>query len=233
MATWDFSQESTTANTGDLNSANALRYGNQPFVRADALASKRNVILTNQGWVRRLNYRDGSGNRRQKNEILVAAHPGGTANTGYVSNTETGFPDITQLYLTTAANAEHITTLSNGNISITGGAAAVHVNVVFNEPVVSGNAATLVGTATSGGSNETFTSVPSEGAHTANNIVVFKSAGTVAVGTYKIGAQTLGGTNPIENVDNAGSDQAADRRFANVQITPAVSNTLPAFTIAS
>lgn len=232
MSKWNFDSEANHTE-GGLSSRNSYVAGNQPAPRADVLASKRNVILTNQGWVRRNNYQDGSGNRRQKNEILVAAHPGNViANTGYAANTA-GLPDVAQLYITTSANVEHITTLANGNISITGGAAAVHVHAVFNEPVVSGNAATLVATATSSGSNETFTSVPAEGAHTANNIVVFKSAGTVAVGTYKIKSQTIGGTNPIENVDNAGSDQATDRRFASLTISGAVSNTLPAFTIAS
>ena len=232
MSTWNFDSEANHTD-GDLGSNEAFNAGAQPAARADVLASKRNVILTNQGWVRRVNYQTDDGTRRQKNEILVAAHPGNViANTGYAANTA-GKPDVAQLYITTAANVEHITTLANGNLSITGGAAAVHVHAVFNEPVVSGNAATLVATATSSGSNETFTSVPSEGAHTANNIVVFKSAGTVAVGTYKIKAQTIGGTNPIENVDNAGSDQATDRRFAELKITGAASNTLAAFTIAS
>ena len=74
-----------------------------------------------------------------------------------------------------------------------------------------------------------------------NNIIVFKSAGTVAVGTYQIKAQTIGGTNPIENVEFAGTDQGTNRRFANLVISGAATNTLAAgsanftnnFTIAS
>ena len=241
MSTWNYKGENGSGLAAGTN-ANAKVVGNAPYWQADNLASKRNVILTNQGWVRRLNTQDLNGNRRKREEIVVAAHPAdGNANTGYLSNTHAGFPDVQQIYLTTAANVEHTTVLSNGNISITGGAAAVHAHVVFNEPVVSGNAATIVATATSSGSNETFTSVPSEGAHGGNNIIVFKSAGTVAVGTYQIKAQTIGGTNPIENVEFAGTDQGTDRRFANLVISGAATTTLAAgsanftnnFTIAS
>ena len=241
MSTWNYKGENGSGLAAGTN-ANAKVVGNAPYWQADNLASKRNVILTNQGWVRRLNTQDLNGNRRKREEIIVAAHPAdGNANTGYLSNTHAGFPDVQQIYLTTAANVEHTTVLSNGNISITGGAAAVHVHAVFNEPVVSVNAATIIATATGSGSNETFTSVPSEGAHGANNIIVFKSDGTVAVGTYQIKAQTIGGTNPIENVEFAGTDQGTNRRFANLVISGAATNTLAAgsanftnnFTIAS
>ena len=242
MSTWNYKGENGSGLAAGTN-ANAKVVGNAPYWQADNLASKRNVILTNQGWVRRLNTQDLNGNRRKREEIVVAAHPAdGNANTGYLSNTHAGFPDVQQIYLTTSANVEHTTVLSNGNISITGGAAAVHLHVVFNEPVnPTANVGTIVATATSSGSNETFSSVLVEGTHGGNNIVVFKSAGTVAVGTYQIKAQTIGNNKPFENVEAAGGDQATDRRFANLVISGAATNTLAVgsanftnnFTIAS
>ena len=241
MSTWNFKGEDGSGLAAGTAS-NAKKVGNAPMAQADNLASKRNVILTGKGWVRRVNKQDSAGNRRVLEEVLVAANPGENANTGYASNTHAGSPDVQQMYLTTSANVEHTALLSNGNISITGGAAAVHVHVVFNEPIVpTSNASTIVATAVNGGSNETFTSVPSEGTHGANNIVVFKSSGTVAVGSYQVKAQTIGGNKPFENVEAAGTDQATDRRFANLVSSGAATTTLAAgagttgntFTIAS
>ena len=125
MSTWNFKGESGSGlEQGTVS--NAKKIGNAPYPAADNLASKRNVILTGKGWVRRVNKQDNAGNRRVLEEIIVAANPGENANTGYASNTHAGSPDVQQMYLTTAANVEHTALLSNGNISITGGAAAVH-----------------------------------------------------------------------------------------------------------
>ena len=70
---------------------------------------------------------------------------------------------------------------------------------------------------------------------------MFKSSGTVAVGSYQIKAQTIGGNKPFENVEAAGTDQGTDRRFANLVISGAATTTLAAgagttgntFTVAS
>jgi hypothetical protein len=72
MSTWDFRRESTATKSGANNVAGILA-GYQPFAEADNIASKRNVIATSKGWVRRQNKTDSDGNKRTMDEVLVAA----------------------------------------------------------------------------------------------------------------------------------------------------------------
>lgn len=231
MPLWRFDGESNTGPDGDLNSAASYKSGHQPSVDGTK-KEKRNVIATADGWVRRT---IGSGSRsgRVHDEVLVAANPAAGAD-GYANTSYLGQPDIAEIYVTTAGNTEHTTLLANGNISVTGGAQPMTIHVVFNEPVTfnaSGNTMTLTMANTLSGSSETFTANQSAGSiHTANNIVPFTSTGTVAVGTYKIAGQTLSVTgNPLRATAPVGGASAS----ANLVITGAVSNTLPAITVAS
>jgi hypothetical protein len=233
MALWKFNGEKNTGPGGDIGSDASYSSGHQPSFDGTK-KGKRNVIATEEGWVRRV---IGSGARtgRVHDEILVAATPAGAASLvdGYANTVYLGQPDVAEIYVTTAANAEHTTLLANGNVSVTGGAQAMTVHLVFNEPVVfnaSGNTMTLTMTATSSGSTETFTANQTAGAiHTANNIVPFTSTGTVALGTYKIHSQTISATGtPLRAIAPNGHGASA-----NLIVTGAVSNTLPAITIAS
>ena len=63
MSSWGFDKEGTQ-NAGGANTEDFLVSGFQPFYEADSIASKRNVIGTDLGWVRRVNYTDTHGNAR-------------------------------------------------------------------------------------------------------------------------------------------------------------------------
>ena len=71
MSTWGFGQESNQGAAG-ANTVAAIIKGHQPHYEADNMASKRNVIATTSGWVRRTH---GTGSRatRTFDEIIVAA----------------------------------------------------------------------------------------------------------------------------------------------------------------
>ena len=96
MSSWDFRRESTQTASG-ANTVAGINSCYQPFAAADVMASKRNVIATNVGWVRRQNKTDNLGNKRTLNEVLVAAHPGSVL--AYNSNTYLGKADIAQMYV--------------------------------------------------------------------------------------------------------------------------------------
>ena len=95
MSSWGFDKEGTQ-NAGGANTEDFLVRGFQPFHQADSVASKRNVIGTDLGWVRRVNYTDMHGNARKKEEVIVAANPGSGS---YADADHLGFPDISQIYV--------------------------------------------------------------------------------------------------------------------------------------
>ena len=216
MSSWGFGRESTQVASG-ANTAAGIVKGFQPFVQAGNEASKRNVIITNKGWVRREHR--GS---RQIEEVIVAANPG-VQNKDYSSNTYTGNPDISQIYVKLNAN---------GYIGANTTGANLHV--VFNAPIhhkASGNLCTIVVSNTVGGNigNTLFANTAAQSRIiNANNTLVFRmpklQGGTVnAKATYKILAQNIRvhqGGNPLYNPDD-GTTQAA-----NLVITGAVSNNL-------
>ena len=216
MSSWGFGRESTQVASG-ANTAAGIKKGFQPFVQAGNEASKRNVIITNKGWVRREHR--GS---RQIEEVIVAANPG-VQNKDYSSNTYTGNPDISQIYVKLNAN---------GYIGANTTGANLHV--VFNAPIhhkASGNLCTVVVSNTVGGNigNTLFANTAAQGRIiNANNTLVFRmpklQGGTGnAKATYKIQAQSIRvhqGGNPLYNPDD-GTTQAA-----NLVITGAVSNNL-------
>ena len=140
MSSWGFGRESTQVAAG-ANTVAGIKKGFQPFYQAGNEASKRNVIVTDKGWVRR---EHGTGSRagRIKEEIIVAANPG-VPGKDYSSNTYTGNPDITQMYVKLNAN---------GYIGANTTGANLHV--VFNAPIhhkASGNLCTIVVANTVGG----------------------------------------------------------------------------------
>ena len=216
MSSWGFGRESTQVAAG-ANTVAGIKKGFQPFVEAGNEASKRNVIITNKGWVRREHR--GS---RQIEEVIVAANPG-VQNKDYSSNTYTGNPDISQIYVKLNAN---------GYIGANTTGANLHV--VFNAPIhhkASGNLCTIVVSNTVGGNigNTLFANTAAQSRIiNANNTLVFRmpklQGGTGnAKATYKIQAQSIRvhqGGNPLYNPDD-GTTKAA-----NLVITGAVSNNL-------
>ena len=210
------------------NTDATLRAGYRPY-NFDTKAKRRDVILTDKGWVRRTNHNSVHGGVRQKDEILVAAHPGGGSNS-YASAAHAGGPDICDIFL--GAN----TATGNSNF-VTG--TDFEIKVVFNEPVAHVGAVAprlkLVLANTASGQNSLTANALAVNSNTgiegANNTVVFTckpgSASNVA-GTYKIGAQTIvklgSGTANLASLNS-------NRITANLVINAAVSNSLASFTI--
>ena len=210
------------------NTDATLRAGYRPY-NFDTKAKRRDVILTDKGWVRRTHTNSVHGGVRQKDEILVAAHPGGGSNS-YASAAHAGGPDICDIFL--GAN----TATGNSNF-VTG--TDFEIKVVFNEPVAHVGAVAprlkLVLANTVSGQNSLTANALAVNSNTgiegANNTVVFTckpgSASKVA-GTYKIGAQTIvklgTGTANLASLNS-------NRITANLVINAAVSNSLASFTI--
>jgi hypothetical protein len=225
MSTWRFDKESNTDYQGANTVAGQLA-GHQPHFQADTLSSKRNVIATEKGWIRRT-HKNTDGNQRQIDEVLVAAHPGSAGATGgYSGIAYLGFPDIAQVYL------------NSTSISAAYGGENVSVYVVMNEPVKhSGAAGSLQITVanTAGGNSSlvaTATAVNSNtGITNANNTLVFTLPVTAGdAGSYKIQAQSvINATAAAANLVslNAGSESA------NLVITGAVSNTVGTIVITA
>ena len=115
MSSWDFRKEGTQVVKG-ANTVAGMKAGYQPFYEAGNMASKRNVISTTQGWVRRV----WKGARKQE-EVLVAAAPG--SGFYYTSNAYLHFPDIAQMYVKLNANG-----VISANVSS-------NLYVIFNSPI--------------------------------------------------------------------------------------------------
>tara|TARA_B100001115_G_C15813170_1_gene403393 strand:+ start:238 stop:963 length:726 start_codon:yes stop_codon:yes gene_type:complete len=221
MSAWGFSPESGQ-NAAGANTIAARAKGFQPYYAFDGgggMASKRNVIATNKGWVRREHV--GS---RVKEEIIVAANPGDTGGKDYTSNTFLNSPDVCQIFVKLNANGY-----------IGANVASANLHVVFNTPIhhkASGNLVTVVVSNTIGGNigNTLFANTAAQGRIiNANNTLVFRmpplqgGSGSAAA-TYKVAAQTIrvnGGGNPLYNPDDGTAMPAA-----NLVITGAVANNL-------
>jgi hypothetical protein len=216
MSTWDFRRENTATKSGANNVAGILA-GYQPFAEADNIASKRNVIATSKGWVRRQNKTDLNGNKRTMDEVLVAAAPG--SGLYYNSNTYLGKADIAQMYIKLNAN-----NVISANVS-------ANLYIVFNGPIKfknSGNAMSINIANTIGGNHAVarFTAQTSSNLIGANNTLIFTmpklqgGAGSVKA-TYHINAQAITVTGmPLYNPEQTTTHSA------NVTITGAVANNL-------
>ena len=217
MPSWKFTRESQEEASGTVAGA-GMKSGNQPFSSAHHLASKRNIIATDAGWVRRqIKQTDGNA-PRILDEILVAAHPGDGFS--YAANTHLGNPDIAQIYIANSSPAVGDT---------------VTVGVVFNEPVKHSGAAgalKLIVANTAAGQTLQANAVASNsntGIINANNTLVF-TFNTGTAGSYKIQAQTIANnTTAAANVVtlNAGS------LSANLVVTGAVSNTVGTIVVSA
>ena len=233
MPLWGFGKEPTGAQSG-ANTQAGIKYGQQPFGGAtDGQAAwKRNVIATNQGWVRRRNItKDGANS--QRDEILVAANPG-IASDGYANIAHLGFAEITQIYLSTNSTGGNALQRS----------ATANLYVVFNEPVrhrggtgfiririantVTGN--TVIATANAKSTTSRTDII------NANNTLVFRFVPAVA-GTYKVNANTLafssasGGAFTANLISlNLGTNGG---ELANTVLTGSVSNNFGTFTVRS
>ena len=216
MSTWDFRRESTATKSG-ANTVAGILAGYQPFAEADNIASKRNVIATSKGWVRRQNKTDSDGNKRTMDEVLIAAAPG--SGLYYNSNTYLGKADIAQMYIKLNANS-----VISANVS-------ANLYVVFNGPIKfknSGNAMSINIANTIGGNHAVarFTAQTSSNLIGANNTLIFTmpklqgGAGSVKA-TYHINAQAITVTGmPLYNPEQTTTHSA------NVTITGAVANNL-------
>ena len=209
---WDFRKESTQDQKG-ANTAAGFVAGYQPFAEADTLSSKRNVVATEKGWVRRQNYTDVHGTVRVKEEVLVAAHPGFAARGGYANSVYLGTPDISILQL----NDTDYTTSE-----------LVTVYVTFNEPLVTTANVTLTATERDGVTTAAFTSNTTNGTgsvakfyeYGANNTLVFTSDAALSAGNWKFRTDLV--------VDAAGTlvSWNVDGENANTVLSAPVSNTL-------
>lgn len=210
------------------NTDATLRAGYRPY-NFDTKAKRRDVILTDKGWVRRTHTNSVHGGVRQKDEILVAAHPGGGSNS-YASAAHAGGPDICDIFL--GSN----TATGNSNF-VTG--TDFEIKVVFNEPVAHVGAVAprlkLVLANTVSGQNSLTANALAVNSNTgiegANNTLVFTckpASNANRAGTYKIGAQTIvklgTGTANLASLNS-------NRITANLVINAAVSNSLASFTI--
>ena len=222
-----FSKETKQSLLG-ANTDATLRAGYRPY-NFDTKAKRRDVILTDKGWVRRTNHNSVHGGVRQKDEILVAAHPGGGSNS-YASAAHAGGPDICDIFLgsNTADGATNFVTGTD-----------FEIKVVFNEPVAHVGAVAprlkLVLANTVSGQNSLTANASAVNSNTgiegANNTLVFKckpASNANRAGTYKIGAQTIvklgSGTANLASLNS-------NRITANLVINAAVSNSLAEFTI--
>jgi hypothetical protein len=193
MSNWDFRAEKNQDNAGD-SATGGLKAGFQPFSEADSIKSKRNVIATEKGWVRRTHKKNGgSSTTRQIDEVLVAANPGVAG--GYAGANYLGFPDIAQVYMQNSIS-DSVTTIA----ALNGAGGSEHqICVVFNEPVKFNSAVTakVVLANTAGGNSIAAVTTSAVNSNTniinANNTLVFRFTPTAGdAGTYKIAAATTG-----------------------------------------
>ena len=228
MPSWGFDHEKSQVHAG-ANTVAGLKAGFQPYENANVLSSKRNVIATNKGWMRRTikNNRQGGGTRII-DEPLVPANPG--IADGYANTAHLGFADISQIYM------------DSTTVSAPGTA---DIFVVFNEPVMyhgSGGQLRLVLTRTSFAGNASVgqalavRSNSNTGIINANNTLKFTvtfvagDAGGYGSAPYKIQAAA----NTITNATSSASDLRSLNTLvsANLAITGAVSNTLGVITVS-
>jgi len=226
MSDWDFRKESNETQEGDVGSVASFKAGMQPCEIADVKSSKRNVIATDKGWVRRTIKNNGTDTLgvRIHDEVLVAAGDKTSAD-------DLGFPNIAEIYLS-----------ANSTSDVKSGAVC-NVYVVFNEPIKhEGNAGNLKLAAfsnTAGGKNDVVATCTASNANSAitgaNNTMVFSvtpagdgsDAGDYVLVTGASAIVVDGGTAINAVSYNTGA------RAANLHVTPAVGNTLGTFTVTA
>jgi hypothetical protein len=220
MSLWKF-QKSALPVAAGANVVAGLIAGGTPFMKSKSVGiNKRNLILTKNGWIRRIIKKNVHGNVRVMDEEIVSANPG--ANLKYYSNTHMRYPTVGTVY---------VSSNSTGGSSLANGAFA-NVYVVFNQSIkMSGLAGKLKLTIanTAAGNNLVAISNNTNSNTTiinANNTLVFRFKPSMS-GTYKISAQVA--TNATATAANVVSYNSA--ASANLVITGAVSNTGTTFTV--
>jgi hypothetical protein len=243
MSDWKFGAEKFDAQNSSTAGAK-YKAGGQPNpgiassmtpLNNGGKKNKRNVIVTDKGWVRRehrLMNGGGAGSvTRQIDEVLVAAGkkataPGADA-TPYTGGV--GFPNIAEVFLanTTASDMTSVNALYGA------GGSSYQLVVVFNEPVKhAGNAGSLKLTFanTAGGNNGLIATAVAGSSNTsikgANNQVIFTFTPTAGdAGVYKI---PTGATAIINATSLAANLVSLNTGFraANDSISSAVSNTV-------
>ena len=221
MPSWGYDHEKSQVHAG-ANTVAGLKAGFQPFEKANVLSSKRNVIATNKGWMRRTikNNRQGGGTRII-DEPLVPANPG--IADGYANTAHLGFADIAQIYM--------------DDTSVSPGAA--EINVVFNEPVSytgAGGQLRLTLANTASGNNKKIALATRSNSNTgiinANNTVKFAVTFVAGdAGSYKVLAASNTIVNATSTVANLNSLNTLVS--ANLVVTGAVSNTLGTITVSA
>lgn len=234
MPLWGFGKDTENTASG-ANTVAGIKYGFQPFGGAtDGRESwKRNVVATNQGWVRRRNINKDGANS-QRDEILVAANPG-ISNDGYANVAHLGFPEITQIYLSTNSTGGNALQRS----------ATANLYIVFNEPVHhkgGENGYIRLRIANTAGGNTVIATANAKASTSAtdiinaNNTLVFRFKPGVA-GTYKVNANTLafGGVSGGAYTSNLVSlnISTVGAESANLVIAGSVSNNFGTFTVRS
>ena len=243
MSDWKFGAEKFDAQNSSTAGAK-YKAGGQPNpgiassmtpLNNGGKKNKRNVIVTDKGWVRRehrLMNGGGAGSvTRQIDEVLVAAGKKATAPgpdaTPYTGGM--GFPDIAEVFLANTTNSD----MPIINAGYGAGGSPHQLVVVFNEPVKhSGNAGSLKLTFanTAGGNNGLIATAIAGSSNTsikgANNQVVFTFTPTVGdAGIYKIPT----GAGAIINATSLAANLVSLNtgfRAANDSISSAVSNTV-------
>jgi len=251
MSLWKFGSEKNDAqNSSTIGAKN--KAGGQPNpglpssslrisktltggLNVDGKKNKRNVIVTEKGWVRRehrvMNGGGAGSVTRQIDEVLVAAGkkatvpgPDATPYTGGM-----GFPNIAEVFIANTTSSDMpVITAGYG-----GGGSPHQLVVVFNEPVKhAGNAGSLKLTFanTAGGNNGLIASAVAGSSNTsikgANNQVVFSFTPTAGdAGVYKIPT----GASAIINATSLAANLVSLNtgfRAANDSISSAVSNTV-------
>ena len=180
-------------------------------------AEKRNVIVTDVGFVRRDKYVDVHGNLRRKDVLLVPI--GGLAN-----STNFGMPTVTDMYFGTNPNTTVTTGVVNQPVSVT----VVYDEHVFHSGVAGSLKMTVANTV---GGASTYTAVHTANATSVNgadNQLTFTFTPSVA-GTYKIQAQTI--ANSTATAANLVS-RSTGNEVASLVVSPTVSNTCGLIVVA-
>ena len=197
MSSWGFDKEGTQ-NAGGANTEDFLVRGFQPFEQADSIASKRNVIGTDLGWVRRTNYTDTHGNARKrcsKDQCIVRLNANNVVSANTTANVYVVFNQPVQVKPSSNVMSIAVANTVGGN----------NINAYLLAQGPAGN-----------------TGID------ANNTLIFttpaiQGGSGSAKGTYKVQAQAItvaGGGNPIYNPEIGVSASA------NLTIVGAVSNNM-------
>ena len=128
---------------------------------------KRNVVVTDKGFVRRITYKDAQNVNRVKDELLVTI-------SGLANSSNFGSPNVVDVWFTR----------STGTVNT-----AIETWISFDEPITSTTTAKITIANTAGGASTYVATTPNTAVYDTNKLR-FTWTPLVA-GTYKVGAQTI------------------------------------------